>query len=140
MNKKEKEKIRFGLMGIHADTDEAGYWGLGFCISREGMNNLVNFIAEREDELKLKEGEKIDNKEIEEVISFVWKNGSSIRIVYYPNKIDGVANSDRIQLLINPADAKERGWIMNKRDAINIIWGLSKAIDRCMDDNIPDEE
>lgn len=49
---KEKERLRLGLQGLHADTDESGYWSLGACISKEGMKNIIDFISQELDKAR----------------------------------------------------------------------------------------
>jgi len=46
----------------------------------------------------------------------------------------GEHKNDRIQVLIKPADSKQRGWIMTAEEAVDLIYGLSKAISLNLED------
>lgn len=81
-----------------------------------------------------------ETKDKIEMFKSVWKNGATIRIVYYKNRQKGEVNSDRIHLLFKPEDANERGWIMNIQDAVDVIYGLSKACSWAIENEIPTHE
>ena len=68
----------------------------------------------------------------------VWEgNGTWIEVLFYQDRQPDHIHSDRIQLIIHPADGKKRGWIMNIEDAVEIIQGLSTAINKALAANIP---
>jgi len=66
-----------------------------------------------------------------------WGNGATIEVLYHVNPIVNEDLSDRIHLIITQSNGEPRGWLMNQQDAIGIIRGLSVAIAKCIEDNIP---
>jgi len=62
---------------------------------------------------------------------------SHFQFLFYPEKLKGEDNSDRIHLLIKPYNSKMRGWLMNIEDAIVIIRGLSICIQKAIENRIP---
>ena len=77
---------------------------------------------------------------VETLFTSLWGNGATIQVVYYPEGLDGEALSDRLQLVVTPAGGQPRGWLMNVTDATDIIYGLSKGINRALEDGIPPRE
>jgi hypothetical protein len=71
------------------------------------------------------------------VYTAIYKNKARIDIYYHARKQKGEVNADRIQLIIKPAGAKPRGWLMTGLEAIDIIYGLSKALGYLTEDEVP---
>lgn len=71
------------------------------------------------------------------VYKAIWKNGASVEVLVYHQPLEGEHPSDRIHLVIQPADEAPRGWIMNVVDATEIIYGLSKAMSVCLENAWP---
>jgi hypothetical protein len=72
------------------------------------------------------------------VLRSEWSNKAWIEVYYYLEPIEGEHPSDRIHLYVKDADRElPRGWLMNVQDATDIIYGLSKAMCRAIEDNIP---
>jgi len=70
----------------------------------------------------------------------VWHNGTTIETLCYSQPQEGNVESDRIHLVITPEGGERIGWLMNIEDAVNIITGLSRAIDKAIDYGIPVRE
>ena len=62
------------------------------------------------------------------IFTSVWGNGATIKVFCYDKPLKGEYKNDRIQVLIRPADGKQRGWIMTAEEAVDLIYGLSKAV------------
>jgi len=68
------------------------------------------------------------------IFTSVWGNGATIKVFCYDKPLRGEHKNDRIQVLIKPADSKQRGWIMTAEEAVDLIYGLSKAISLNLED------
>lgn len=76
-------------------------------------------------------------KKIKPIFSSIWSNKARIDVYFHEQPLEGKHESDRIQLILTPADGKPRGWIMNVADATDIIYGLSKAMGMAIEEGVP---
>ena len=64
---------------------------------------------------------------MKKVFTSIWRNGAKIEVLHCPEPIEGEYEHDRIQVLITPAGSEPRGWLMTAEEAVDLIYGLSKA-------------
>ena len=63
----------------------------------------------------------------------LWGNGATLEFLVYKEQQPGEDNSDRIHMIVTPANGTSRGWLMNVEDATAIIRGLATSIQHALD-------
>jgi len=66
-----------------------------------------------------------------------WQNGAMVEVLFYEEPPDPAEPSDRIHLVVTPADGESQGWLMNVEDAIGVIRGLSVAVQAAIEAEVP---
>jgi hypothetical protein len=62
------------------------------------------------------------------VFTSLWKNGAKIEVFYHNKPIKGEYELDKIQVIVSPEGSKPRGWLFTAEEAVDLIYGLSKAV------------